>query len=244
MIHKILTLGCKCVFLFCSTLSCFVTALMLFPLSCQGQEIPAGVYSYRQTEGEVVTPFYWKVEKQGPQRLVSVYEKEKSFINLCAVDGATLEWQLKDPDKNLDITARRQGNMLNISGLRDGENYAETVDIDDRPWYQPLSYSLRKFLGSKETSMTFWTIRADTVEVTSLEVEKMGEEVVVVNQKKILAEKVELRPEGFYSNFWHGTYWYRKSDKIFVMYRSVQGLTGTAETVVELMSEPGPQEKS
>ncbi len=228
-----------------SALSCVLYALFLV-FSCpalQGQEIPAGVYSYREKVGEVITPFYWKLEEEDQRRIVSVYEKEKSFINICSADGATWQWQLKDPDKKHDIIAKRQGNELKISGIRNGKTYEETVELDDRPWYQPLSFSLRNFLGSKEKSISFWTIRADTIEVTSLEVEKMAEEEVVVNQKLMLAQKVELRAEGFYSHFWHGTYWYRKSDKLFLMYRSVQGLPGTAETLVELMAEPGLHEK-
>lgn len=30
--------------------------------------------------------------------------------------------------------------------------YQETVELDERPWYQPLSYSLRQFLGSERES--------------------------------------------------------------------------------------------
>lgn len=222
------------------SLRCILCAVV-FVFSCpalQGYELPTGVYSYRETVGGMITPFYWKVEEQGKKRIVSVYENEKSFINLCSADGATWQWQLKDPDKKHDIIAKRQGNELTLSGVRNGETYEETVELDERPWYQPLSYSLGNFLRSDEKSRSFWMIRADTVEVTTLEVEKKGEEEIFVNQKAVVAQKVVLRPEGFYAHFWHGTYWFRKSDKIFLMYRSVQGLPGTAETVVELMGEP------
>ncbi len=53
-----------------------------------------------------------------------------------------------------------------------------------------------------------------------------------------MAQRVRLCAEGFRSLLWHGTYWYRKSDKLFLMYRSVQGSPGTPETVVELIAEP------
>jgi hypothetical protein len=86
--------------------------------------------------------------------------------------------------------------------------------------------------------MSFWTIRTDTVEATTLQVKKAGEEEIPVNGKKIMAQRVELRAEGFFSHFWHGTYWFRKSDKLFLMYRSVHGSPGTPETVIELMGEP------
>ena len=221
-------------------LSCFLSgALLIITFSTlQGKEIPPGSYSYRETIGEVTTYFYWKLEEQEQQRIVTVHEKKKSFVNLCSVDGTTWRWQLKDTDNNHDIIAERQGDQLKISGVRYGEVYEETVELDERPWFQPLSYSLRNFLGSKEESMSFWTIRTDTVEATTLQVKKAGEEELSVNGKKIVAQRVELRAEGFFSHFWHGTYWFRKSDKLFLMYRSVHGSPGTLETVVELTGEP------
>jgi hypothetical protein len=65
----------------------------------------------------------------------------------------TWRWQFKDTNNNHDIIAERQGDELKIAGVRSGEVYEETVDLDERPWYQPLSYSLRNFLGSEEESM-------------------------------------------------------------------------------------------
>jgi hypothetical protein len=226
--------------MFFLALSCFLSAALLIisPSTLQGTEIPSGSYSYRETMGEVTTYFYWQLEEQEQQRIVTVHEEMKFFVNLCSADGATWRWQLKDTDNNHDIIAERQGDELKISGIRYGEVYEETVELDERPWYQPLSYSLRDFLGSEGESMSFWTIRTDTLEATTLQVKKAGEEEISVNGKKIMAQRVELRAEGFFSHFWHGTYWFRKSDKLFLMYRSVHGSPGTPETVVELTGEP------
>jgi hypothetical protein len=226
--------------MFFLALSCFLSAALFIvsPVTLQGTEIPSDIYSYRETIGEVTTYFYWKLEEQEQQRIVTVDEKKKSFVNFCSADGATWRWQLKDTNNNHDITAERQGDELKLSGIRFGEVYKETIELDERPWYQPLSYSLRDFLGSEGKSMSFWTIRTDTVEATTLQVKKAGEEEISVNGKKIMAQRVELRAEGFLSHFWHGTYWFRKSDKLFLMYRSVHGSPGTLETVVELTDEP------
>ena len=216
---------------------------LVFPsFGLQAKEISTAVYTYRETVGEKVSSYSWQVEEKGPQRIVSVYEEGKTFINSCAPDGSTRQWQLKD-DKH-DIIAKRQGNTLHISGVRNGESYNETVEIDERPWFQPISYSLRNFLSSQETAMSFWTIRADSIEVTTLQVAKMPEEEIMINNIPTPAQKVEVRAEGFYAHFWHGTYWYRKSDKLFLMYRSVHGPVGTAETVVELLAEPEKQKNS
>ncbi len=223
-----------------SALSCFLSASLLIVSfsTLQGKEIPPDSYSYRETTGEITTYFYWKLEAHEQQRIVTVHEKEKSFVNYCSADGTTWRWQFKDTDNNQDILAERQGDELKITGVRYGEVYENTVELDERPWYQPLSYSLRNFLHSEEESMSFWTIRADTVEARTLQVKKIGEEEIQVNGTTIIAQRVEVRAEGIFSHFWHGTYWYRKSDKLFLMYRSIHGSPGTPETVVELMSEP------
>lgn len=215
------------------------TFLLVIPsIILQAKEIAADIYSYNETVGEISAPFYWKIEERKQQKIISINEKGKSFINLCSGDGETWEWQYMDSDKKHNIIAKRVGNELKITGICNGKNCDKIMEIDERPWYQPLSYSLRNFLQSDQKSISFWTIRADTLEVTPMKVEKQGEKEILINEKTMPALKVELRAEGFYSHFWHGTYWYRKSDKVFLMYRSVHGPVGTPETIVELMQEP------
>lgn len=220
-----------------------VVLLTIFPVTVQGQDTPAPVHSYSETVGNASTYFYWQMEETGRQRTISVQEKNKTFVISCSDKGETRRYQVEDSDNNHDILAERQDDELVISGIRNGKVYSETVKLDERPWYQALSYSLRTFLESENESMTFWTIRNDTFEVTSLQAEKKGEEEILVHGEKMNAHKVVLRAEGFYASFWHGTYWYRKGDMLFLMYRSVHGLPGTPETVVELMEEATVQEE-
>ncbi len=211
--------------------------LLIFPFTVQGQVTPAPVHSYRETVDNASTYFYWRMEENGQQRIIFVQEKNKTFVISCSDNGETRRYQVKDSNIHHDILAERQDDELKISGIRHGKAYSETVKLDKRPWYQALSYSLRTFLESEDGTMTFWTIRNDTLKVTSLQAEKEGEEEILVHGKKIAAHRVVLRADGFYASFWHGTYWYRKGDMLFLMYRSVHGPPGTAETVVELLEE-------
>lgn len=222
-----------------SFVHCFLVSVILVLCSSQldANECLTDTYTYRERVGEVEKTFSWRLEMKGQMRNVLVYDQGISFINSCLADGSTSYWQLEEGD-NHKIVAKRHGNKLSISGIRDGELYDEIIELDERPWYQPLSYSLRGFLHSDKESVSFWTLRVDTIEINSLRATKKGEEEILVNGTKTLARKVELRAEGFYSHFWHGTYWYRKSDDIFLRYQSVHGPPGTAETVVELIAEP------
>lgn len=216
--------------------------LVLFTLassSLQAKTGPADVYTYREMYGEKTTFFSWSLQQENHLQIISAKEQERVFTNTCSADGATLEWQLKDSAKQHNITARRRGNTLRFSGIYNGNSYMQTAKLDERPWYQPLSYSLHKFLDSAGTATSFWIIRADTLEVVAMRAKKKGDEEITIDGRRELATKVEIRAEGFYSSFWHATYWYRKSDNLFLMYRSVQGLPGTNETIIELTEEPG-----
>ncbi len=197
----------------------------------------AGLYTYIERTGDRKIEFYWKAVVKNDQVLVHVFEKGKSFFNICKSDGATLKWKIKNRKRH-DINAERKGDNLYISGIRNGKPYEKTVTIDSRPWFQPLSFSLGNFLDSSQTKITFWTIRADTIETIALQAVKMGGETITVCNRPMDSWKIEVRPAGILSPFWHGSYWFRKEDNLFLRYRSVHGLPGTEETVVELIKEP------
>lgn len=199
--------------------------------------LPNTILGYQERVGDKVIPFSWKAENKPSGVVISVFEDNKSFYNLCKEDGSTIEWRLREEGKH-NIQVIRDGNSLHISGLRSGEKYDKTVEIDRRPWYQPLSFSLGKFLNSSSQQTSFWVVRADNIEVIALTAEKIGEEQIVIDKQNVLTQKIEIRAEGFFSKFWSATYWYRKSDNLFLRYQSVHGLPGTDETIVELVSPP------
>ncbi len=197
-------------------------------------ESTSRVYTYQERVGDKIIPFYWKTEHQDDHVNILVYEEEKSFVNICRLDGATKQWRFTYKNRH-EISVLREGNTLRISGMKEGKSLDQDYEIDDRPWFQPLSYSLREFLDSDKTQISFWTIRIDSLKPVALVAQKIGDEIVTVQGKAVIAQKVELRADGFYSHFWHADYWFRKKDNIFLIYRGVHGLPGTDETVVTLI---------
>jgi hypothetical protein len=216
----------------CIVLFLFVQSPLAAPLH---NGLPEGIFVYQERTGDQAVLFEWRAEESEEGIVIWGVEKNKTFYNLCTPDGATREWRFDEPGRH-EITALRIGNSLVIRGIRLGEEISRTVALDDRPWYQPLSFSLGKFLGSAETRTSFWIIRADKIEVVAMTAEKIGEETILVDTEEVAASKVEIRAEGFLAKLWHGTYWFRKSDNFFLRYESVHGLPGTAETIVELVS--------
>lgn len=216
---------------------CLIVLPVQMTSASREQTIPAGPFTYHERTGDTVTPFSWRAETQEKTIVVTVKEKDTFFRNFCDSDGATHRWRMKVDGKH-DITAVRSGNTLLVEGIRSGKKHREKIAIDERPWYQPLSFSLAGFLDSHQEKTSFWVIRADKIEAVSLNARKMGEEAITINGSTVDTRKVEIRPTGFYSSFWSATYWYRKSDNLFLRYRSVHGLPGTDETVVELVDLP------
>ena len=199
--------------------------------------IPEGIFDYQERVGNTIIPFNWQAEENEDGVSITVFEDKKAFYNLCTPDGNTLKWKIVEEGKH-DITAIRRGDQLHISGIRNGKEYNDVIKIDERPWYQPLSFSLGKFLNSTEEETTFWVIRADTIEVIALTARKVGDEILHIENKDVVSQKVEVRAEGFFSSFWSANYWYRKGDNLFLRYQSVHGLPGTDATIVELVRSP------
>lgn len=192
----------------------------------------AGDVRYRETVGEDTVYFTWRSET-AEDILVTVHREAARFVNRLTADGDTLAWGYRS--EGIEVQAERLDNQLRIWGRVDDTLLQERYPIDADPWYQPLSYSLRGFLQSDRQHVRFWTIRLDELEPVKLKAAKIGTETIETPAGRFEARKVEVRLDGWLSFAWHGIYWYRKSDGLFLKYRGVNGLPGTPPTVIELM---------
>jgi len=217
----------------------FIFWVVTSNLLCGG---PAGAvnttqsYLYQERSGVKVKEFIWNRSSSNQEELVTVNEENATLINHCDLSGQTLAWHFKQGTL-IDIHARREGNLLILTGILRGEKVERTEPLDDRPWYQTLSFSLRGFLSSGEGKRSFWMIRSDNLELVSIQAEKMGIEEVLVLGRKVQAQKIEIRKDGIFASLWHGEYWFRTEDNLFVRYQGVHGPPGTTETLVQLSGD-------
>lgn len=212
---------------------CLLLVVFNRPLAA---DTPQLSWLYRESTGGEAKEFEWRHSSLAGQEVITVHEEDATFVNRCDPSGRTLSWQFKGKEAT-DVTAVRHGNTLQIGGTLEGERVDATRAIDDRPWYQPLSFSLRFFLQSGLAEASFWTIRSDTLEVVTMRAKRQGTEEVEVAGRRTPAFKVEVRRDGLLSSFWHGTFWFRKDDLQYVRYAAVHGPPGTGETVVQLQGE-------
>lgn len=197
-------------------------------------------YTYREVTGEESKEFSWQLLENGNQVMIIASAADEKLVNICREDGGTLRWHVEQGTAT-NLQAERIGNTIFLRGRFQGKIVDKSIDIDDRPWFQPLSYSLRTFSGDDRKNLSFWTIRMDTLELVAMQAERWGMDVIQIAGKEIRARRVEIRKDGFFSAIWSANYWFRADDNIFVQYRGTHGFPGTPETRVTLFNADSAQ---
>ncbi|MBU0961038.1 MAG: hypothetical protein KKD01_12100 [Proteobacteria bacterium] len=190
-------------------------------------------YTYREITGAESKTFNWELLEKGDQVLITSSGAEEKLVNVCRRDGLTLRWSVTQ-GSDTDFQAERIANTISLRGRFQGKKIEKYLNIDERPWFQPLSYCLRTLSRGDTKTLSFWTIRMDTLELVAMQAERRGEELIRIEGKKIETRRVEIRKEGFLSVMWSANYWFRTDDNVFVQYRGTHGFPGTPETHVTL----------
>jgi hypothetical protein len=188
-------------------------------------------HSYLEKTGDDTKIFFWTLKRDEKFHVIS---KQKSAIykNLCDQSRATSVWKAVRSD--MDIVAQRVGNVIRIQGEFQGEPIDRSVEVDDAPWYQALTYSLRTLLDSGQESMIFWVLRPDNMSALKLKAVRKDSVQVTMNGEEVDAQKITVRPTGLLSKVWRADYWFRAQDGVMLRYEAVHGPPGTPKTVVRL----------
>ena len=191
---------------------------------------------YREQTGDASFLFSWQADtaQDGGTVIVTQRQGEETFRSVNTLEGITSSWQYtKVPDT--DVRVERVGNQLHFQGRVAGEAIDKQEPIDERPWFQPLSYSLRCMVARQQQQASFWTVRPDTLEALALKAESDGSgPVPQTSGPAQSASRMVIRLDGLMSALWSAEYWFRQGDNLFVHYRGTHGPPGTAETVISL----------
>lgn len=207
--------------------------LGLLPPTASGATREA--YRYRQQTGSDVVTFAWSLESSQNLMLTSVGATQ-THRTLLDRRLLTLVWQLSEPDARTALEARREGNVLVLTGYRQGEKVHERLTIDDAPWYQAQSLSLRAFLAAPATSLEFWTLRPDKLTALKLRAVKKERERIDLGDRQVLAQRLEIRLTGLGALLGRSSYWLRPEDGLFLKYRGPEGMPGLETTTITLES--------
>ena len=153
---------------------------------------------------------------------VSGRPEEESFQSF-AVDSqwATLKWTFRQPGRRSDISASRQGKHIILQGTWKGKAIKKSFATDDRPWNQPFQIGLAPFVTSGLKTFQFWSIGTagpGEMKIAKFNSERRESASASLNGVPMELVRVRLKLSGLLSLFWHGDYWYRTSDGVFVRF--------------------------
>ena len=189
-------------------------------------------YQYVEMTGAAKSIISWEAYTTHNTK-VCVRYGNTIFVNNCDRFGATTQWQYQHTDTEIHV--KRIENKLYMVGTSKGQKVNRVIRLDDSPWFQPLSYSLRYFLASDQSSVEFWIIRSDNLSVIKMKAVKDAIEEIQIDDKRFSSHKIVVSPDGFAGYLWSGRYWYRVSDGLFLRYVGTKGWPGTPETTIELL---------
>jgi hypothetical protein len=195
---------------------------------------------YRETTGSRQGTFTWELVR-GETLLLTTGDELETFRTRLAPDLQTLAWEVQRPQENTGAKAWRNGSSLMIRGELEGQPLERSFDVGDAPWFQSLSASLVRHLPRAGAEREFWILRPDTLEPHRLQVTDVRPETLQVGGEAVDTWRVEIRPTGLLSKFWHGNYWFRQADRRFLRYRGASGPPGSPITEISLIDEDSRQ---
>ena len=194
-------------------------------------------YTYQETTGSRVIPIEYTIER-GEQVVIKVARADEHFFNRCETSGATVEWSYRGD--NGEVRAQRDGRILVVQGHRQGKPFQKSHPIDEAPWFQPLSYALQPFMQSDRRTLRFWLIRTDNFEPVKLKAVRSGTEEIFVDGRQYSSSRIDVSPSGPLSFVWHGSYWFRQSDAVFLQYAGGHLLSGALDTLIHIRTQADP----
>lgn len=145
---------------------------------------------------------------------------------------ATLSWQMTKTSKKFSMNAIRQENSIFIDGEDEGKIIQKHIEIDDAPWFQATSLSLRNFVLSEQMEIYFWILIPQVYDAYKMKATKSGIEMLEIDDRPVETVKVQLQLTGLLGPFWRGHYWYRTRDGAFMRFEGPADVAGTERMVV------------
>jgi len=222
----------------CPVASLLLCCLITLGVSCAADTQAAETESYRylQQSGKTEEHFDWILQQQEEPllRAIGPVEEHQTLMDSAM---ATRRWELNIPQSETCVEARREGNSILLRGRWRGKPLDRTLDIDEAPWFQALSVSLRPFLKQPQTSIEFWTLRPDKLTVHKILASKKGREPLLLDGQEVMADKVEITMTGLAAWLGRGRYWFRASDNVLLRYQGPGGLPGVPSTLINLVPD-------
>ena len=222
--------------------------LLYFLLFCQtvSNFAYAQKYYYVSTTEDRAHDITVTKEKAKGKNVLTLEENKLYSKHIFNPSIGTEQWSLRDEKSDHDFVARREGELIRISGTFHGKPVEKEVDIDEDVWFNKLDHGLSAFAISDQQKISFWVLKLlSDMDAMKMIAEKEGVERVDVGGRSYEAVKVKLVLDHFIlSKLWSARCWYRLSDGLFLRYEGANGRPGTPVTTIELQKEISSIENS
>lgn len=193
-------------------------------------DTPVETHHYLDTTGKDEKRITWKLEKRAQTNVLHYSAPTEEHVTITGPDFGTRSWSVSDTEVDSDFTAERNGAQIHIRGRFKGEPVDKTLTIDEAPWYQATSLSLRSLIAADDGERVFWTIRADTLTVHKIRAIKKGVETRGHGEPLL---HIRLTLTGLLAAVWKSDYWFSLPQGVFFRFEGPSGPPGAPKTIVQ-----------
>lgn len=193
--------------------------------------LPEEAHLYTEANGTSVKQVEWQLKKDNLFVLTYSSSLER-HVTTTGLDYDTRRWQVVLENEATNFTAERIGRTINVRGMFKGIPVDKRLKIDEAPWYQATSLSLRELIASKDAERSFWTIRLDTLTTHKIRAVKKGMEAIESGGVTKELFRIQLTLSGLLAPFWKSDYWFAMPEGIFSHFRGPSGPPGSPVIIV------------
>ena len=196
------------------------TLLYLLTSPLSGQTV---LYYESNTSNKTVST-HWSITEQGQALAIIGLSSDKSSTTLTTQLNYSLDaFEQKDPGKEYELSAKREGGLLSVTGLVKQVKKTKNYQIDDKPWIQEFAFGFKDFLSSTDREYKFEILQPQSLDLHDMIATKEEIEEVRIDDKVYQAQKLKITLQGFRKRFWKAEAWYDVETKNLVRYKANEG---------------------
>jgi len=141
----------------------------------------------------------------------------------------TLEWYFEEGEDRIRI--ERKGDVLCVTGLRDGKDITMDCPIDNAPWYASMDTGLSFFSKTQDKEVEFWTISPEELKTWKMIAKKKGTETWKAGEVSDTALRVQVSASGIPALFFSMNFLMRQSDGLRLRFEGKTGGPGSPKMI-------------
>jgi hypothetical protein len=197
-------------------------ALVLVASAACGAD--TSIFTYKELSHGVVSLADFSVVRNRDEYHISVNStKGNERITqdlLCDSTFSTLWWHYQS-DQNTDISFRRNGDRIELSGDLLGKQVKKSLTIDSHPWYQIVPLGLQTVSRDSAGRSKFWAVSVEKPVALKAACFRVAEiaDAPLPGRREIACRRFHLKIEGLLTQIWVGDYFVGREDHAFVYYQ-------------------------